>query len=153
VGRSRCSGCPVRVRALAPDVVSRPPDPGRRPRDIGAWKDYFSADSDGSLIREEFEAWDNETTNKGLVYHTLLIEAAEAFLSIEFGKRCNPKLPVKLLNLRDWTVSLDGFCLNKTFLLQVYHADEVFRFNYCEYAMARRLEPADPSAAPDRRGT
>jgi hypothetical protein len=111
------------------------------PHDIGAWKYYVSADSDGSLIRTEFEAYHSETTNGKLVYHTLLIEAAEALLSIEFGKYCNQQLPAPLLNLRFWTASLDGFCLNKTFLLQVYHPDETFRFNYCEYAMARRLEP------------
>src|SRR5919204_314202 len=48
------------------------------PRDIGAWKYYFSAESDGSLIREEYEAWHKEESNKRLVYHKLLIEAAEA---------------------------------------------------------------------------
>src|SRR4051812_5962509 len=44
------------------------------PRDIGAWKYYFSAESDGSLIREEHEAWHKEKSNKRLVYHKLLIE-------------------------------------------------------------------------------
>jgi hypothetical protein len=110
------------------------------PRDIGAWRYYFSAESDGSLIREQHEAWHNETTNKRLVYHRLLLEAAEALLSIEFGKYINPQLPTPLLNLRDWTAIDDEFCLNKTFLLQVYDPDESFRFNYCEYVMARRLE-------------
>jgi hypothetical protein len=123
------------------------------PHDIGAWKYYFSAESDGSLIRDEYEAWHNEPTNKRLVYHKLLMEAAEALLSIEFGKYCNPELPAPLLNLRDWTAIDDGFCLNKTFLLQVYDPDESFRFNYCEYVMARRLEPAVPSAPSDRPGT
>src|SRR4051794_10347942 len=46
------------------------------PRDIGAWKYYFSAESDGSLIREQHQAWNNEVANKRLVYHRLLIEAA-----------------------------------------------------------------------------
>jgi hypothetical protein len=122
------------------------------PSDIGAWKYYYSAESDGSLIREEFEAWHKETTNKRLVYHKLLIEAAEALLSIEFGKYCNPQLPVPLLNLRDWTAIDDEFCLNKTFLLQVYDSDQSFRFNYCEYVMARRLEPTLPVATAVRRG-
>jgi len=35
----------------------------------------------------------------------------------------------------------DGFCLDKTSFLQVYDPDESFRFNYCEYVAARRLEP------------
>ena len=111
------------------------------PRDIGGWKYYFSAESDGSILREEYEAWHNETANGRLVYHKLLIEAADALLSIEFGKYCNPKLPVPVLNLRFWNAIDDEFCLNKTFFLQVYDADESYRFNYCEYVMARKLEP------------
>ena len=101
------------------------------PRDIGGWKYYFSAESDGSLIREEHEAWLGEKSNKRLVYHKLLIEAAEALLSIDFSRYGDP----------DRTV-FDEFCLEKTFYLQVYDVDETFRFNYCEYALARRLEPA-----------
>ncbi|MFO0881094.1 MAG: hypothetical protein U0840_27540 [Gemmataceae bacterium] len=111
------------------------------PRDIGSWKYYFSADSDGSLIEAEFAAWENEETNKRLLYHRLLLEAAEALLSIDFSKHINPELPTPVLNLRDWTaISDDGFCLNKTFYLQVYDPDESFRFNYCEYVLARRHE-------------
>ncbi len=109
------------------------------PSDIGDWEYYSSAES-GEFIQEEFEAYHNATTNGSLVYHKLLIEAAEALLSVEFGKYKNPNLPVPLLNLRDWTAIDDEFCLNKTFLLQVYHTDQTFRFNYCEYVMARRLE-------------
>lgn len=119
------------------------------PRDIGAWKYYFSAESDGSLIREQYEAWHNEETNKRLVYHRLLIEAAEALLCIDFGKYINPKLPTPILNLRDWTAIDDQFCLNKTFFLQVYDPDESFRFNYCEYVLARRHEPASVSPSRD----
>jgi hypothetical protein len=119
------------------------------PRDIGAWKYYFSAESDGALIREQYEAWHNEETNKRLVYHKLLIEAAEALLSIDFGKYNNSQLPVPVRNLRFWTAIDDEFCLNKTFFLQVYDPDESFRFNYCEYVMARRHEPAEPSATAD----
>ena len=101
------------------------------PRDIGGWKYYFSAESDGSLIQEEHEAWNNETSNKRLVYHKLLIEAAEALLSLDFGKYGNPY----------WTTIDDDFCLNRTFLLQVYDVDKTFQFNYCDYVLARRLEP------------
>jgi hypothetical protein len=122
------------------------------PRDIGAWKYYYSAES-GQFVQAEFEAYHNATTDGGLVYHKLLIEAAEALLSIEFGKYNNPRLPVPVRNLRFWTASDDGFSLNKTFLLQVYHGDEVFRFNYCEYVMARRLGLAEPGVAPDRGGS
>ena len=121
------------------------------PHDIGAWKYYFSAESDGSLIREQYEAWHNEEANKRLVYHRLLIEAAAALLSIDFGKYINPKLPTPLLNLRDWTAT-DGFCLSETFSLQVYDPDKSFRFNYCEYVIARRHEPAEPGAAADGGG-
>ncbi len=110
------------------------------PRDIGDWKYYFSAESDGSLIQEEYEAWHNATTDARLVYHKLLIEAAEALLSLEFDKYCNPNLPTPVLQLRDWTPLNEDFCLNKTFLLQVYDPDETFRFNYCEYVVARRLD-------------
>lgn len=115
------------------------------PLDIAAWKYYWSADSDGSLIQEEHEAWHTETTNKRLVYHRLLIEAAEALLSIDFGKYSSPNLPRPLLNLRTWTAVDDGFSLNKTFLLQVYDVDQSYRFNYCEYVLARRLEMVQPT--------
>ena len=115
------------------------------PRDIGAWKYYFSAES-GEFVQKEFDEYRDATTGGELVYHRLLIEAAEALLSIDFDKYINPKLPTAMLNLRHWT-AINGFCLNKTFYLQVYHADESFRFNYCEYVMARRLEPAAPGAA------
>lgn len=125
-------------------VQTRDDDPG----DIGAWKYYESAES-GEFVQEEFEAWHNEESSKRLVYHRLLIEAAEALLSINFGKFINPQLPTPLLNLRDWTVTDGEFCLNKTFYLQVYDHDESFRFNYCEYVMARRLEAAEPGAAAD----
>lgn len=110
------------------------------PHDIAAWKYYVSAESDAALLQKECDAYDDEEMNKRLLYHKLLIEAAQALLSIEFGKYINPKLPTPLLNLRDWTAVDDQFCLNKTFLLQVYDPDESFQFNYCEYVMARRLE-------------
>ena len=113
---------------------------GDDPKDIAAWKYYESAES-GKFVQEEFDAYQTAETNGGLVYHKLLIEAAEAFLSINFAKYINPKLPVPLLNLRQWTATY-GIGLNKTFLLQIYHADQEFRFNYCEYVLARQLEPA-----------
>ena len=123
-----------------------------QPGDIGAWKYYFSAESDGALVREQYEAWHSEEANKRLVYHRLLVEAAEALLSIDFGKYNNPELPVPVRNLRFWTAIDDNFCLNKTFLLQVYDSDRSFRFNYCEYVMARRHELAERGAAPDTAG-
>lgn len=117
------------------------------PQDIGAWKYYFSAESDGALIQDLYEAWHNDETNKRLLFHTLLVEAAEALLSIDFSKYNNPDLPVPVRNLRFWTPIDDEFCLNKTFFLQVYDPDQSFRFNYCEYVMARRLER--PAASPE----
>ena len=120
------------------------------PHDIGGWKYYFSAESDGSLIREQYEAWHNEEANKRLVYHRLLIEAAEALLSVDFGTYNNPQLPVPVRNLRFWTPIKDEFCLNKTFRLQVYDPDGSFQFNYCEHVVARRLEPG---AAADLTGS
>ena len=108
------------------------------PRDIGGWKYYYSAES-GEFVQEEFDAYRNATTNGGLVYHKLLIEAAEAMVSLDYGKYGNPYR----------TAIDDGFCLNKTFLLQVYDVDQTFQFNYCEYVMARRLEQAEAGPAPD----
>ena len=105
------------------------------PRDIGGWKYYCSAESDASRIKAEIEQWLDSRDR--LVYHNLLIEAAEALLSIDFSKYGQP-------------VTIDGFCLYKPFQLQVYDADETFRFNYCEYVLARRLEPAEESAERDR---
>lgn len=113
---------------------------GDDPHDIGDWKYYFSAESDGTRIEDEFQAYRDAEENGRLVYHKLLIEAAEAFLEIDFNKYCNPQLPTPVLNLRDWNPLDDDFCLNKTFLLQVYDPDQSFRFNYCEYVVARRLE-------------
>jgi hypothetical protein len=109
------------------------------PHDIAAWKYYFSAESDGSLIRDQHAAWHDEKVNKRLIYHRLLSEAAEALLSIDFGPYGNPY----------WTTIDGGLCLDKTFLLQVYDPDGTFRFNYCEYVLACRLDRAEPSAAPN----
>lgn len=107
------------------------------PRDIAAWKYYFSSQSDCTLIRDECNAWYREKSNKRLVYHQLLIEAAEALLTIDFRKYGNPHAsPID-----------SGFCLNKTFLLQIYDPDETFRFNYCEHVMARRHERGIDSVA------
>lgn len=110
------------------------PDPG----EIAAWKYYYSAKSDGSLLRDQFDAYHNSGDSRRLVYHKLLVEAAEVFLSLDFGNYCSPKHITPASNLRDWNPIDDGFCLNKTFLLQVYDLDETFKFNYCEYVLARR---------------
>ena len=132
-------------RSSSVTVQTRDDDPS----DIGAWKYYSSAES-GEFVQAEFEAYRAAAEDGGLVYHKLLIEAAEALLGVEFGKYNNPHLPVPLRNLRScsWTASRDGFSLDKTFYLQVYHADQVFRFNYCEYVMARRFDLAEPPYAP-----
>lgn len=111
-----------------------------KPGDIAAWKYYYSTQSDGSVLEDQHQAYHNEQANKRLVYHKLLIEAAEALLCIDFSKYNNPLLPERVRSLRYWTAINEDFCLNKTFLLQVYDPDESFRFNYCEYAMSRRLE-------------
>jgi hypothetical protein len=101
------------------------------PHDPASWKYYDCADSDGSRIREEVALY-RTAKEKRLVYHRLLIEAAEALLSIDFGQYGQP-------------TTVDGFCLYKPFQLQVTDADQTFRFNYCEYVLARRLDAAQPS--------
>jgi hypothetical protein len=88
------------------------------PHDPASWKYDDCADSDGSRIREEI-ARDRTAGEKRLVYHRLLIEAAEALLSIDFGRYRQP-------------TTVDGFCLYKPFQLRVTDADQTFRFNYCE---------------------
>lgn len=98
------------------------------PRDAGDWKYYFSAESDGSRVRAEVEEY--RASGDRLVHHRLLIEAAEALLSVDLT-RYVPDL-----------VAVDGFCLYHPFKVQVYDADGTFGFNYCEYVLARRLEPA-----------
>ena len=113
---------------------------GDDPTDIGDWKYYFSAESDGKLLQDEFRLYENANPDGRLVYHKLLIEAAKAMLEIDYSKYCNPQLPTPVLNLRNWNPVDDNFCLNKTFLLQVYDPDESFRFNYCEYVVALRHE-------------
>jgi hypothetical protein len=109
------------------------------PRDPAGWKYYFSAESDGSRIRDEIALYDETCETDDLVYHRLLIEAAEALLAVDFG-RYIPHM-----------VTTDGAGLYKPFQVQVYHADRVFEFNYCEYVLARRLDTAEPGVAPDRR--
>lgn len=95
------------------------------PHDTAAWRHYFSAESDTSRIRQEIEHY--RTANDWRVYHALLIEAAEALLDIDFAPYGQAL-----------TVT-DGRPF-KPFQVQVYHADETFDFNYCEYVLARRLE-------------
>jgi hypothetical protein len=105
------------------------------PGDLGGWKYYFSAESDGSLIQHEYELYKRTSESDRLVYHRLLMEAAEALLSVDF----DPYVPgVTTIHGIDQTTFSVG--LNKTFLLQVYHADGAFRFNYCEHVFARQLE-------------
>lgn len=113
---------------------------GDDPTDIADWKYYFSAESDGQLLEQEFQAYENANTDRRLVYHKLLIEAAKALLEIDYSKYCNPLLSTPVLNLRNWNAIDDNFCLNKTFLLQVYDPDQSFLFNYCEYVVAMRHE-------------
>ena len=95
------------------------------PYDFGGWKHYECVDPDGRELAEEFKIY--KQANHGLAYHRLLIEAAEALLTIDFSK------------LVQCESVQDGY-LNPLFRLQVYHADQKFKFNYCEYVLARRLE-------------
>jgi hypothetical protein len=103
------------------------------PHDPASWKYYDCADSDASRIREEVALY-RTASEKRLVYHRLLIEAAEALLSIDFGRYGQP-------------TTVYGFCLYKPFQLQVTDPDQTFRFNYCEYVLARRLDIPEPGAA------
>lgn len=96
------------------------------PSDIGGWTYYFSADSDGSRIQEEIRQF--QQVRGRLAYHRLLLEAAEALLSIDFSPYGQPE-----------TLNEDGFPYGP-FRLQVYDVDGSFRLNYCEYLLARRLE-------------
>jgi hypothetical protein len=93
-------------------------------RDIGGWKYYYSAES-GEHLEQEFEEY--QQAKDWLGYHRLLIEAAEALLEIDFSRFDLPPL-------------VEGFKLYGPFRLQVYHADEIYKFNYCEYVLARRAE-------------
>lgn len=95
------------------------------PHDPAAWKYYFSAESDTSRISSEIEEY--LRTRDRFVYHSLLIEAAEALLSIDFSR------------FGQRTTVEDG-CLFKPFLLQVRDPDQTFTFNYCEYVLAKRLD-------------
>jgi hypothetical protein len=95
------------------------------PNDIGGWTHYECVNPDGRHVTDEFAIY--EQANDGLVYHRLLIETAEALLATDFTRFG-----------QDETTD-DGY-LNRLFRLQVYHHDENFKFNYCEYVLARRLE-------------
>jgi hypothetical protein len=96
--------------------------------DVAAWKYYTSAESDGSRVAAESATW--KTKPNRLLYHRLLIEAAEALLRVDLT-RYVPKL-----------VTGDEFSPYRLFQVQVYDVDKTFEFNYCEYVLARRLEPA-----------
>ncbi len=93
--------------------------------DPGGWKYYFSAESDGSRIRQEIELY--QKAGGRVIYHNLLVQAAEALLSIDFTKYGQPQ-------------TIDDFCLYGPFQLHVYDADKTFCFNYCEYVLAARLD-------------
>jgi hypothetical protein len=95
------------------------------PSDPAAWKYYWSAESDTSRISQEIERY--QTAHDRFVYHALLIEAAEALLSIDFTRYGQP-------------TTIDRGCLYKPFQLQVHDLDRTFAFNYCEYVLARRLD-------------
>ena len=85
-------------------------------RGLGSWKNYSSAESDGTRIEAEFAEY--EADNVWQTYHKLLIEAAEALLSIDFtrfGKR----------------LIVEEGRLYGPFRVQVYDADEYFQFNFC----------------------
>lgn len=97
-----------------------------RPGDFGSWKYYFSADSDGSRIRSEIERY-RQADDPTLEYHYLLIEAAEALLGADFS-------PYGFAQVTD-TWHLYG-----PFWVQVYDMDRTFKFNYCEYVAARRMD-------------
>ena len=92
-------------------------------RDPAGWKYYFSAESDTSRIKKEIAKY--QDCDDTWFYHKLLIEAAEAFLSIDLSQYGH-------------TTTVDRGSLYKPFRVQVYHADRLFSFNYCEYVLAKR---------------
>ena len=93
--------------------------------DPGGWNYYYSAESDVTRIQKELAEYLERPDR--LLYHKFLLEAAEAMLSIDFGKYGQPN-------------TVEKGCLYEPFQLQVYDADRTFRFNYCEYILARRLD-------------
>lgn len=96
------------------------------PNDIGGWKYYYSVDSDASRICSEIDSF-LEVRGR-LAYHKMLLEAAEALLSIDLSRYIPHMKSVE-----------DGF-LHGPFRVQVYDVDRSFKFNYCEYLLARRLD-------------
>lgn len=95
------------------------------PRDTAGWKYYFSAESDTSRISDEIAEY--QKVNDTWMYHRLLIEAAEAFLSMDLSKYGR-------------SATVEKGRLFKPFRIQIYHADELFSFNYCEYVLAKRAD-------------
>ena len=91
---------------------------GDDPTDIGAWEHYECVTPDGRALNEEFALY--QQASDGLIYHQLLIEAAEALLAIDFTDYGQSE-----------AIEEDG-TLNPLFTPQVYHGDQKFRFNYCE---------------------
>lgn len=107
---------------------------GDDPRYFGDWKYCVSAESDCSRIRAEVTLW--RDARDRVLYHRLLVEAAEALLSVDLTKY--------ILHMP----TTDGICLYHPFPVEVYDPDGTFTFNYCEFVMARRLESAEPTAVP-----
>ncbi|MCM2369371.1 hypothetical protein [Aporhodopirellula aestuarii] len=95
------------------------------PTDPPSWANYECVDPNGTNIEDEIAMYTSSPSD--LVYHRLLVEAAEALLSINFS------------DFGQSETMEDGY-LYCPFRLQVYHGDEKFRFNYCEYVLARRLD-------------
>lgn len=92
--------------------------------DPASWTYYDCASSDCSRIQNELQLY-RDGEHK-LWFHWLLIQAAEALLAVD------------LASYGQLTIE-EGFPYGP-FRLQVYDPDESFRFNYCEYALARRLD-------------
>lgn len=109
------------------------------PKDLGGWKYYYSAESDGSRIATEYELYERTSGTDRLVYHRLLLESAEALLSADFSKYIPGFRPSHGTDDKVF-----GIGLYKFFLLQVYDPDQSFTFNYCEHVLARQLESVKP---------
>ena len=88
------------------------------------WQYYQVSESDCAALAEPIEAHGFDR----LSYHFLLVDAAAALLSIDTKSFGLPGI-----------VGEDGF-LNPVFQPEVTDVDRSFRFNYCEYVAARRLE-------------
>ena len=87
------------------------------------WKLFEISKSDGTLIREEIEAY-NSGDGGQWTYHRQLCQAAKDLMAFDFTTYVGKPL-------------VEGWTLYGPLKLLVFDPDNTYSFNYCEYVLAK----------------